>query len=95
MDAGIVYVHHDHMVNLMVSDHVGRTFPVASVPLLAGQFEPAEDKDVYCCCEWMPYQKAQAAKTDTAEKVALTSLEPSQRERESWRNSLTPRTPQD
>ena len=70
MDAGIVYVHHDHMVNLIVTDHVGKTIQVPSVPLLAGQYEPAEDGDVYCCCEWMPYQKGQAAKTEAAEKVA-------------------------
>jgi hypothetical protein len=64
MDAGIVYVHHDHMVNLIVTDHVGRTLGVPSVPLLAGQYVAGEDTDVYCCCEWMPYQKGQAAKSD-------------------------------
>ena len=73
MDAGIVYVHHDHMVNLIVTDHVGKTFPVPSVPLLAGQYEPAEDGDVYCCCEWMPYQKGQAAKAAT---VSLPVVDP-------------------
>lgn len=62
MDAGIVYVHHDHMVNLIVTDHVGKTMAVPSVPLLAGQYVAGEDADVYCCCEWMPYQKGQAAK---------------------------------
>lgn len=61
-DAGIVYVHHDHMVNLQVSDHVGRWFQAPSVPLLAGHWEPG-DEGVYGVAEWMPYQKAQAAKT--------------------------------
>ena len=64
MDAGIVYVHHDHMVNLAVCDHVGRTHMVPSVPLLAGQWEPSDDD--YMVCEWMPYQKGQAAKAEAA-----------------------------
>jgi hypothetical protein len=64
MDAGIVYVHHDHMVNLAVCDHVGRTHMVPSVPLLAGQWEPSDDD--YMVCEWMPYQKGEAAKTEAA-----------------------------
>lgn len=67
MDAGIVYVHHDHMVNLAVCDHVGRTHMVPSVPLLAGQWEPS-DTD-YAVCEWMPYQKGQAAKAEAAVKA--------------------------
>lgn len=66
MDAGIVYVHHDHMVNLIVTDHVGKTLAVPSVPLLAGHYVAGEDTDVYCCCEWMPYQKSQAANTEAA-----------------------------
>ena len=83
MDAGIVYVHHDHMVNLIVTDHVGMTFQAPSVPLLAGQYEPAEDGDVYSCCEWMPYQKAQAAKADSVgqAKENAQHVYPSHRER--------------
>ena len=78
MDAGIVYVHHDHMVNLIVTDHVGKTLAVPSVPLLAGHYVADEDTDVYCCCEWMPYQKNQAAKTEVADKGIV--LEPKYRE---------------
>ena len=78
MDAGIVYVHHDHMVNLIVTDHVGKTLAVPSVPLLAGHYVADEDTDVYCCCEWMPYQKSQAAKTEVADKGIV--LEPKYRE---------------
>ena len=78
MDAGIVYVHHDHMVNLIVTDHVGKTLAVPSVPLLAGHYVADEDTDVYCCCEWMPYQKSQAAKTEVADKGVV--LEPKHRE---------------
>ncbi|WP_308411477.1 Gp49 family protein [Alicycliphilus denitrificans] len=80
MDAGIVYVHHDHMVNLIVTDHVGKTIQVPSVPLLAGQHEPAEDGDVYCCCEWMPYQNGQAAKAEAAEKISAEA-QPAYRQR--------------
>lgn len=78
MDAGIVYVQHDHMVNLIVTDHVGKTLAVPSVPLLAGHYVADEDTDVYCCCEWMPYQKSQAAKTEVADKSIV--LEPKYRE---------------
>lgn len=78
MDAGIVYVQHDHMVNLIVTDHVGKTLAVPSVPLLAGHYVADEDTDVYCCCEWMPYQKGQAAKTEAADKGIV--LEPKYRE---------------
>lgn len=76
MEARIVYVHHDHMVNLMVSDHVGCAWPVPSVHLLAGQYDPEQDADLYACCEWVPYQKVQAAKTEAAEKaLALDASE--------------------
>lgn len=78
MDAGIVYVQHDHMVNLIVTDHVGKTLAVPSVPLLAGHYVADEDTDVYCCCEWVPYQKSQAAKTEVADKGIV--LEPKYRE---------------
>lgn len=78
MDAGIVYVHHDHMVNLIVTDHVGKTLAVPSVPLLAWHYVADEDADVYCCCEWMPYQKSQAAKTEVADKGIV--LEPKYRD---------------
>lgn len=69
MEARIVYVHHDHMVNLVVSDHVGHPWQVASVPLLAGQYDPVQDANVHFCCEWMPYQKGQAAKAESLEKA--------------------------
>ena len=81
MDAGIVYVHHDHMVNLIVTDHVGKTLAVPSVPLLAGHYVADEDTDVYCCCEWMPYQTAQAKKEHVvriepeSEKFGLVSID--------------------
>lgn len=62
--ATVAYVWNDRMVNLSVTDHNGRQFGVTSVPLL-------QDGDVRTggmCCEWMPYQKGQAAKTEALEK---------------------------
>ncbi len=74
-DAGIVYVHHDRMVNLLVTDHVGHVFVVRSVPLLQAG-DPSDGKSYDFYCEWMPYQKGQAAK---AEGLSGT-LQPAQRD---------------
>lgn len=74
-DAGIVYVHHDRMVNLLVTDHVGHVFVVRSVPLLQAG-DPSDGKSYDFYCEWMPYQKGQAAK---AEGLSDT-LQPAQRD---------------
>lgn len=53
MDAGIVYVQHDHMVNDRDGSRWQDAGRVPSVPLLAGHYVADEDTDVYCCCEWM------------------------------------------
>jgi len=56
MDATIVYVWDDRMVNLHVMDHCGNSFNRTSVKLL-------QDDDVPPTCayaEWMPYQQGQA-----------------------------------
>ena len=74
MDAGIVYVHHDSMVNLAVCDHVGRTHMVPSVPLLSGPWY--DHPDSYCVCEWMPYQKAQASKDAAIDLASDAPLAP-------------------
>lgn len=74
-DAGIVYVHHDRMVNLLVTDHVGHVFVVRSVPLLQAG-DPSDGKSYDFYCEWMPYQQGQAAK---AEGLSGT-LQPAQRD---------------
>ena len=56
MDAGIVYVHGDSMVNLIVTDHIGNSHAINSVALV-----DASDGNSYAMwCEWMPYQKEQA-----------------------------------
>ena len=60
--AMIVYVWGDRMVNLVVFDHNGVPRAETSVTLL-------QDDDVPSGCgrfaSWMPYQKGQAAKTES------------------------------
>lgn len=57
MDATIVYVHSDRMVNLCVIDHMGYSHAVPSVTLRQGD----DEKFTGMYCEWMPFQKGQAA----------------------------------
>jgi hypothetical protein len=62
MDATVIYVWGERMVNLDVTDHAGNRFIATSVTLL-------QDGDAYspgAYAEWMPYQKGQAAKADAA-----------------------------
>jgi hypothetical protein len=62
--ATVAYVYSDTMVNLAVSDHLGNTYGRTSVILLQdGQATPSG-----AYCEWMPFQKGQAAKTEALEK---------------------------
>lgn len=69
MKADVVFVWSDHSVNLVVTDHAGRTFFRSAVsinmPAVEGQGH----------AEWMPYQKAvaigQIAPTVHAEPSAL------------------------
>lgn len=70
MDAGIVYVWGDNMVNLDVTDHYGNHHRATSVRLLAeGEAKPA----VGAYATWMPYQQAQAAKESQHPAVAAAS----------------------
>lgn len=57
-DATVVYVHNDRMVNLLVTDHIGRTYAVPSVRLV--QPDDAEVDAASHRAEWMPYQVKQA-----------------------------------
>lgn len=59
LDAGVVYVHSDRMVNLLVTDHAGLAQAVTSVRLLQVG-ESANPGEAYA--QWMPYQAAQNAK---------------------------------
>lgn len=72
LDATVVYVWNDRMVNLTVLDHCGHTFLATSVPMLQeGDEQPASGY----YCEWMPYQKGQAAKAEATTQAGMT-LEP-------------------
>lgn len=64
--AKIVYVHNDSLVNLRVYDHNGGAAGCTSVVLR----HEGEGVPSVSYCEWMPYQKGQAAKTDAAESAA-------------------------
>lgn len=62
--AHVAHVHSDAMVNLMVIDEMGTPRSETSVHLRQdiGYAPPEGDY-----CEWMPYQKGQAAKTEALE----------------------------
>jgi hypothetical protein len=62
----VTYVHSDTMVNLVVFDAGGNSHPRTSVHLLQEDCEAP----VGPYCEWMPYQKGQAAKTEALETAA-------------------------
>lgn len=64
--AMITHVWSDHGVNLVVFDVNGGSFGRTSVPLLQDSMPETTDK--LGCCEWMPYQKGQAAKTEALEQ---------------------------
>lgn len=56
----VTFVHSDELVNLATFDRNGDTYPVVGVPLFQGEGERPSGKH----CEWMPYQKGQAAKQE-------------------------------
>jgi hypothetical protein len=57
MDAGIVFVHDDRRVNLVVTDHMGNVHPRTGVQL-AQSGDVVSDSGGWC--EWVPHQKAKA-----------------------------------
>src|SRR6266481_1667828 len=59
----VAYVWSDALVNLTVSDHNGTPHSRTSVTLHQGEGECPSSP----YCEWMPYQKGQAAKTEQLE----------------------------
>lgn len=66
MDAGIVYVHGDTMVNLIITDHIGNTHAVNSVVIVGD----TDGNSHAMWCEWMPYQKEQAKTVKSTEPTA-------------------------
>lgn len=76
LDATIIAVWGDRMINVLVTDVMGRQFPVLHVDLLQEGDEPGCDKDgniVGRYCEWMPYQKGQAEKQESSQGVTSQS----------------------
>jgi hypothetical protein len=63
----IAFVHNDRLVNLHVIDPNGIASGATSVPLIQ-EGDNISLSGFYC--EWMPYQKGQAAKTEAAEAAA-------------------------
>lgn len=63
--AHVAFVWNPRMVNVMVIDANGNPYPMTSV-LFAQDGDPVPGGGGYC--EWMPYQKGQAAKTEALEK---------------------------
>ncbi len=72
LDATVVYVWSDRMVNLLVLDHYGNPFNATSVPMLQPD-EAAPPSGFYA--EWMPYQQGQARR-DAAIDRAITATTP-------------------
>lgn len=58
LDATIVFISEDKLVNLMVADQAGETHAVMGAMLVqeGGELPPHGS----CYCEWMPYQVGQA-----------------------------------
>jgi hypothetical protein len=68
LDATVIAVWGDRMVNLLVVDQVGNLFPKLSVTLLQeGDTAPTDfdGEEIGGYAEWMPYQKTQHAKQAT------------------------------
>lgn len=63
--AQVCYVHKNGHVNLAGYRHDGTPFTAQSVQLVQ---EADEEVPQGPYCEWMPYQKGQAAKTEALEK---------------------------
>jgi hypothetical protein len=70
--AHVCYVHSDHLVNLLVIDMNGFLHSRTNVMLV----QEGEDKPISSYCEWMPYQKGQAAKVEALEQK-LEEAQPS------------------
>lgn len=69
LDATVIAVWGDRMVNLLVTDIVGKQFPVLSCTLLQDDDKPTVDAEGAVqgrYAEWMPYQVGQAKKDEAA-----------------------------
>lgn len=72
LDATVIAVWGDRMVNVLVTDSIGKQFPVLSVTLLQDGDEPpkdAEGKVVGRYVEWMPFQRGQVAQAPVTKEI--------------------------
>lgn len=70
----VAHVHSEGCVNLTVFDHNGVSHGRTSVMLLQPGGPQATEGSNYC--EWMPYQKGQAAKTEALEAQVAAAGSP-------------------
>ena len=71
LDATVIYVWGDRMVNLDITDHEGNRFIAKSVTLV----QPGGEAPNSCgYCVWTPYQQAQAARPVLTEADAAADL---------------------
>lgn len=70
MAAIVAFVHGDKMVNLSVMDHVGQRHAIERVVLL----QEGDNPGTVHYCEWMPYQKGQAARNEQLEAEHRTNI---------------------
>lgn len=73
----VAFVHHERLVNLAAFSHSGRAQDVQSVVLRQPEDPAPPAPSPYC--EWMPYQKGQAAKTEELERERRREDPPSLR----------------
>ncbi len=62
----VAHVIDERTVNLAVMDQTGRVFSRQRVKLI----QDGDERPLQYFCEWMPYQKGQAAKTEALEKAS-------------------------
>lgn len=73
LDATVIAVWGPRMINVLVTDTMGKQFPVLSCDLLQPGDEPRKDAAgavIGRYCEWMPYQVATAPKPADPEAAA-------------------------
>jgi hypothetical protein len=68
-DAGVIYIINDSTVNVLVTDHEGNMVTVTECPVCDREY--AEQANLEYWVEWMPYQKAQAAKDAAVETTSI------------------------
>lgn len=73
MAAIVVFVHNERLINITFFNKDGMPVPHTEVPLLQDDDEPPHN-GVYA--EWMPFQKGQAAKTESLQEKMRREKDP-------------------